>query len=140
MIVWPGMDREMDHPIVFFDGVCNLCNGFIDFLVSHDRARALRYASLQGKTSRELLGIDIGRELSSVVLIENGKILRESDAVLRILSKLGGPWILAPGFKILPRALRDWAYRFVARNRYRWFGKRETCRLPSPEERALFLD
>jgi predicted DCC family thiol-disulfide oxidoreductase YuxK len=134
------MDREIPSSIVFFDGVCNLCNGFVDFLVRRDRWRTLRFASLQGKTSLELLGPEAGRELASVVLYQDGEVLKESDAALRILELLGGPWRAVALFRIFPRFLRDWLYRLIARNRYRLFGKRETCRLPSPDERALFLD
>jgi predicted DCC family thiol-disulfide oxidoreductase YuxK len=154
------MDREIPSSIVFFDGVCNLCNGFVDFLVRKDRRRVLRFASLQGKTSRELLGPGAGEKLASVVFYQNSSNLNgaalsgtalnesasnraistESLAVIRILSSLGGAWRLAVLLRVIPDFLRDPIYRFIARNRYRWFGKRETCRLPSPEERALFLE
>jgi predicted DCC family thiol-disulfide oxidoreductase YuxK len=134
------MDREIPSSIVFFDGVCNLCNALVDFLVRHDRRRVLRFASLQGNTARELLGPGAGENLSSVVFYQNGSISTESLAVIRILSRLGGPWGLLSLLRVIPSFLRDPIYGFVARNRYRWFGKRETCRLPSPDERALFLD
>lgn len=135
-----GMDREIPSSIVFFDGVCNLCNGFVDFLVRQDSKHVLRFASLQGKTSRELLGPGAGEKLASVVFYENGSTSTESAAVIRILSQLGGAWRLLALLRVIPVFLRDPIYRFIARNRYRWFGKRETCRLPSPEERTLFLD
>jgi predicted DCC family thiol-disulfide oxidoreductase YuxK len=130
---------------VFFDGVCNLCNGFVDFLVHKDRRRVLRFASLQGKTSHELLGPGAGEKLASVVFYQsrstsNGSTWTESAAVIRILSSLGGAWRLLVLLRVIPSFLRDPIYRFIARNRYHWFGKRETCRLPSPEEHALFLD
>jgi predicted DCC family thiol-disulfide oxidoreductase YuxK len=112
----------------------------VDFLVRHDRRRVLRFASLQGNTARELLGPGAGENLSSVVFYQNGSISTESLAVIRILSRLGGPWGLLSLLRVIPSFLRDPIYGFVARNRYRWFGKRETCRLPSPDERALFLD
>jgi predicted DCC family thiol-disulfide oxidoreductase YuxK len=134
------MDREIPSSIVFFDGVCNLCNALVDFLVRHDRRHVLRFASLQGNTARELLGPGAGENLSSVVFYQNGSISTESLAVIRILSRLGGPWGLLSLLRVIPSFLRDPIYGFVARNRYRWFGKRETCRLPSPDERALFLD
>ncbi|MFL5814204.1 MAG: thiol-disulfide oxidoreductase DCC family protein [Bdellovibrionia bacterium] len=134
------MDREIPSSIVFFDGVCNLCNGFVDFLVRQDHRRVLRFASLQGKTSRDLLGLGAGEKLESVVFYQNGSTSSESLAVLRILSSLGGAWRLTVLLRVIPGFVRDPIYRFIARNRYRWFGKRETCRLPSPDERALFLD
>lgn len=130
------------HPIVFFDGVCTLCNTFVDGLVSRDHARALRYASLQGETARALLStpefsVD---HPSSVVLWENGVVRTRSDAVLRILVLLGSPWSWLAIFRIVPRPIRDAIYDWVARHRYAWFGKRDTCRIPTPEERSLFLD
>jgi predicted DCC family thiol-disulfide oxidoreductase YuxK len=158
------MDREIPSSIVFFDGVCNLCNGFVDFLVRHDRRQVLRFASLQGNTARKLLGPGAGEILSSVVFYQNesdnefgnkfgnqpgnesgnspvsGSTTTESLAVIQILSQLGGAWRGLIILKLIPSFVRDPIYRFVARNRYRWFGKRETCRLPSPDERALFLD
>lgn len=130
----------MDKQILFFDGVCNLCNGFVDFLVSRDKERRLRYAPLQGKTARDLLGDARTRELSTVVLWRDGAVSERSDAALNAIAELGGIWILARALKGLPRFFRDRAYDFVARNRYKMFGKRDTCRLPTPEERALFLD
>ncbi len=133
------MDREIPSSIVFFDGVCNLCNEFVDFLVRHDRAHALRFASLQGKTALSTLGPGAGAQLASVVFYENGSVSTESLAVIQILIRLGSAWRALAILKLIPSFLRDPIYRWVARNRYRWFGKRETCRLPSSEERALFL-
>jgi predicted DCC family thiol-disulfide oxidoreductase YuxK len=134
------MDSEIPSSIVFFDGVCNLCNGFVDFLIRQDRHRHLRYASLQGETARKILGPETANQLASVTFYENGKTWSESDAVIKILSRLGALWFFTQTFWIVPKFLRDPIYRFVARNRYRWFGKRETCRLPSPDERKLFLN
>jgi len=134
------MDSEIPSSIVFFDGVCNLCNGFVDFLVRQDRGRMLRYASLQGKTALECLGPGAGEKLASVVFYENGSITTESLAVIRILIGLGGAWRVLWLLKLIPSFVRNPIYRFIARNRYHWFGKRETCRLPSPEEKKLFLE
>lgn len=134
------MDREIPSSIVFFDGVCNLCNGFVDFLVRQDHRHVLRFASLQGKTSRDLLGPGAGEKLASVVFYQNGSRLTESAAAIQILASLGGAWRALLILRVIPSFLRDPIYRWIARNRYRWFGKRETCRLPSPEERSLFLE
>jgi predicted DCC family thiol-disulfide oxidoreductase YuxK len=124
--------------IVFFDGVCNLCNAFVDFLMR--KKTSLKFASLQGKTAKELLPPDFTTAFPSVVYYSWGKLETESTAAIRILSKLGGPYKLLKVFLIVPPFIRDSVYRFIANHRYAWFGKRETCRLPTPEERAQFLD
>jgi predicted DCC family thiol-disulfide oxidoreductase YuxK len=125
--------------IVFFDGVCNLCNGWIDFLaprlIKPAPGESVHFASLQGKTARDL---GISPELKSILLWKDGKILDESDAVFEILKLLRFPWPLARIFKILPRGFRNAVYRWVARNRYRWFGQRTECRLPTEAERKRF--
>ncbi len=130
----------MTHPtVVFFDGVCNLCNGFVDYLVKLDRKGRLRFASLQGEAAHELLGAEADA-LASIVVVRDGEVFRESDAVLQIGLSLGG--IHANGARvarIFPRGLRNFIYRLVARNRYSLFGKRDTCRIPNADERAKFL-
>ena len=125
--------------ILFFDGVCNLCNGFIDFLVSRDRNKKLLYAPLQGPTAQELVP-DHTVELKSVVLYKEGKVYTESTAALLTIAELGGAWKLLKVYFIFPAFLRDIVYKLIAKNRYRMFGQKDTCRLPTPEERALFLD
>jgi predicted DCC family thiol-disulfide oxidoreductase YuxK len=124
--------------VIFFDGVCNLCNGFVDFLVRRDQEGHFLYAPLQGETAKKLLGSD--RELRSVVLWSQGEIREKSDAALAVLQQLGFPWPLARVFWCVPGFLRDIVYDLVASNRYSLFGKRNSCRLPSPAEKALFLD
>jgi predicted DCC family thiol-disulfide oxidoreductase YuxK len=124
--------------VIFFDGVCNLCNGFVDFLLSRDESRRFLFASLQGETAQAKLPKQ-AESLKSVVLWTQGKAWEKSDAVLRILPQLGGPWRLISLFRFTPRFLRDWVYDRIAANRYRLFGRRESCRLPSPEEKARFL-
>ena len=129
------------HPIVLFDGVCNLCNGSVQFILKRDPRGTFRFASLQSEAGRSLMaghGLDPGA-LSSVVLIEDGRAFEESSAALRIARHLPGPWKLLRVFAVVPRPLRDAVYRWIARNRYRWFGKTETCWLPTPELRARFL-
>lgn len=125
-------------PTVFFDGHCNLCNGFVDFVIN--RTHALVFAPLQGSTAKQKLPEPLTKELETLVLLWEEKIYLQSDAVIRIAWIMGGPWKLLAIALILPRWLRDFFYRFVAKRRYIWFGKRDTCRLPTPEERALFLD
>ncbi|HSG38082.1 MAG TPA: thiol-disulfide oxidoreductase DCC family protein [Thermoanaerobaculia bacterium] len=131
----------MTHPIVLFDGVCNLCSGSVQFILQRDPAGKFRFASLQSDHGQRLLterGID-PKALDSVVVIDGGRLYRESDAALRIARDLKGAWKVLTVFRVIPRPLRDWAYRLIARNRYRWFGKAETCWLPTPELRGRFL-
>ena len=135
------MAMETAHPIVLFDGVCNLCNGAVQLILRHDPAGRFRFASLQSPAGEELqtrLGID-PQALDSIVLVEGERWYRESDAALRITSGMSGAWKALGVLRVIPRPLRDPLYRWVARNRYRWFGKRETCWLPTPELRGRFL-
>lgn len=130
----------MKEPILFFDGVCNLCNSWVDFLIRHSTSGRIYFASLQGVTAQHVVGIERSQKLKSLIFFKDGKLFEKSDAFFEILSVLGGPWKLLKILKIVPRSLRDWVYDQVASQRYNWFGKRESCRLPSMEERALFLD
>jgi predicted DCC family thiol-disulfide oxidoreductase YuxK len=127
-------------PIVFFDGECNLCNGFVDYVIRHDPAGRHRFSPLQGETAREYAGeLDI-EDLSTVVLADEDGLYTQSDAVLRILVRLGGlQAFLGRAGRLCPRGVRDLVYRYVARHRYGWFGRRESCRVPTAEERARFL-
>lgn len=124
--------------VIFFDGVCNLCNAFVDFVIR--RNSAYRFASLQGKTAAETLPPEMIRDLPSVVLQSGDGIFTESTAALKVLKNLGGLWFLVSIFLLVPEFLRDPIYRFIGRHRYSWFGRRDTCRLPSPDERSRFLD
>jgi len=130
------------HPVVLFDGVCNLCNGAVQFLIDRDPTARFRFASLQSGAGQELLaahGLGDDRP-DSIVLVHRGQALVESDAALGIARLMGGPWRVFGAARILPRGVRDWAYRLIARNRYRLFGRTEACRIPTPELRARFLD
>lgn len=129
--------------VVLFDGVCNLCNGSVQFILDRDPAGRFRFASLQSEAGQNLLR-DHGRPPQtdapdSVILVEGASLWERSDAALRIATGLGFPWRLLAVFRVVPRPLRDAVYRWIARNRYRWFGRTETCRLPSPALRARFL-
>lgn len=126
--------------VLFFDGVCNLCNGFVDFIVVRDRKNLISFAPLQGGTAKQYLPLERINELNTVVLWREGKIFEKSDAALMVLTQLGGIWGLTKVFWIVPKVLRDLVYDLVARYRYALFGKRETCRLPTQEERKRFLD
>ncbi|MEM9918660.1 MAG: thiol-disulfide oxidoreductase DCC family protein [Bacteroidota bacterium] len=131
-----------DHPILLFDGVCNLCNSSVQFLIERDPEKRFRYASLQSDVGQSLLKHHQlpTKELSSVVLIENGKAYTHSDAPLRASRHMTGLWPALSVFRIFPRFLRDAVYNWIARNRYKWFGKQESCWLPRPELKQLFLD
>ncbi|MEX0800517.1 MAG: thiol-disulfide oxidoreductase DCC family protein [Dehalococcoidia bacterium] len=128
--------------IVLFDGVCNLCNASLDFILRHDSRGYFRFASLQSDAGRRLArehGLDPER-IDTVVLVEDGKAYLRSKAALRIARRLSGPYNAAYMLIAVPRPVRDFVYDRVARSRYRWFGKRDTCRAPTPEERDRLLD
>jgi predicted DCC family thiol-disulfide oxidoreductase YuxK len=133
----PGSHASPPHTIVFFDGVCGLCHGFVDFLVRRDTARVLRYAPLQGTTAAEFARLP--RDLDSVIVADGERVLVKSDAALTVLYRLGGFWRLSAVARVVPRVLRDAAYDLVARHRYRWFGTRDACRLPTPDAARWFL-
>jgi predicted DCC family thiol-disulfide oxidoreductase YuxK len=143
MSEYPGMNpARNDPPVILFDGVCNLCNRGVRWIIRRDRRAVFRFAALQSAAGRKLL-VDAGRteELpGSMILIDQDGVHERSDAAIRIAAYLGFPWSLAKAARILPRFLRDGLYRWVARNRYRWFGKRDTCTVPEVEVRERFLD
>ncbi len=158
-------EAEHRQPILFFDGVCGLCNRFVDFMLRTDSQHLFRYAPLQGETARRLLEMDdqagdreagsvppgglepgahelgdsqVG-DLRSFIFLDTDRRFEQSNAVLHALIRLGGAWRLIAVLYIFPRPVRDLVYRVVARNRYRWFGRRDACRMPTPEERGRFL-
>lgn len=128
--------------ILLFDGVCNLCNGFVNFLIDHDPEGHIRVGALQSDAARPYLqafGLDPSY-LDSVVLIERGRVYQKSTAALRVARRLEAPWPLAYYALIgIPRVIRDRIYDVVASKRYDWFGKREACRMPTPELQARFI-
>ncbi len=127
--------------IILFDGVCNFCNASVNFVMDRDPKFRFKFAALQSDFAKDRLtkaGLN-AEEYTSVVLIEEDKIYTRSTAALRIAKQMAGLWPIFYVFIIVPPFLRNWIYDLVARNRYRWFGKMENCRLPSPEERARFI-
>lgn len=121
--------------IVFFDGYCSLCNNLVDWLMRADKTGELKFASLQGDTAEQKLGSSIApTDVDTVIYLRGDQRYERSAAILHILSDIGGFWGLAKVFFLVPKFIRDWCYRFVAQNRYRIFGKKETCRIPGPEE------
>lgn len=128
-------------PILFFDGVCGLCNHFVDFVLKRDHHGRVCFAPLQGSVAAESLPEEITEKLDTVVWLESDQWHIRSSAIVRIFWRLGGLWsILGTLLWIIPKPLRDVGYKVVARSRYHLFGKKETCRLPTPEERSRFLD
>lgn len=133
---------DVARAIVLFDGLCNLCDGAVRFMIDRDRRKRLRFASLQSDVARELLG-RFGRTVdalpASIVVIDGDRIFERSAATLHIAEILGPPWSFARVFAIVPEPLRDAAYRLIARNRYAIFGTRNACRIPTPAEGDRFL-
>lgn len=127
--------------IIIFDGICNLCNGFVRFVIKQDKDAKFKFCSLQSEKAKKILSdYDINSEdLKSVVLIVDQKIYTKSDAALKIGQLLGGVWWVSGIFFIVPKFIRDVIYNFLAQNRYRWFGKSATCVLPTEEIKSRFL-
>lgn len=130
------MNKE---PVIFFDGVCGLCNGFVDFVIQADKKQFFKFSPLQSEFAKENLTESDIKELKSVVLKMNGKTYRKSEAVFEVFKILGGGWRVLSWFKILPQPIRNQGYDLVAKHRYRIFGKKELCRFPTPEERQRFI-
>jgi predicted DCC family thiol-disulfide oxidoreductase YuxK len=127
--------------IVLFDGVCNFCNASINFVIEHDKHGYFKFAPLQSEIGEKMIAkhqIDTF-ETDSVILVEDGKAFTHSDAALGIAKHLDGIWSWARVFKVIPRPIRDVAYKFIAKNRYRIFGRRDACMVPTPDVRARFL-
>lgn len=130
-----------EHPVLLFDGVCNLCNASVQWVLLRDKKGVFRFAALQSEIGQHLLkarGMG-GETLDSVVVVSGEQVLTHSDAPLEVVRLLGGGWSLLYVFRWIPRWIRDSIYRFIARNRYRWFGKQESCMLPRPEWKERFL-
>jgi len=130
-----------ENPIILFDGVCNFCNGAINFVLKQDKKDVFRFAPLQSEAGQKLLqqyNLSTA-EFDSFVLIDNGKVYKKSAASLRVMNKLPWYWKEAQILRIIPTAFRDAIYDFIARNRYKWFGKKEQCMIPTPEMRSRFL-
>ena len=145
MIHWFTFDSRWLKPkakhtgIVYFDGVCGMCNTFIDFLLTQDQNATLRFAPLQGDTAEQNVESKYLKDLNTVVYQEGGKTYSELQAILKSLSSLGGIWKLVVIFRLLPDFIGNSVYRFVSRNRYQWFGKKDACRMPTAEERERIL-
>ena len=127
--------------VILFDGVCKLCAGWVRFIVKHDRAKHLRLCSVQSEQGQDLLrwcGLPTDH-FDTMAYLADGEIYLRSDAVLRIARLLPWPWPLFAVLRICPRALRDWCYDRIALNRYRWFGRNDSCLIPNPDHAQRFL-
>jgi len=130
------------HAVILFDGVCNLCSGFVQFVIPRDPSGRFRFASLQSPAASRVM-MEAGAlpgEADSIVLVDGQRAFIRSAAALRIARGLRFPWPLLYGLVVVPRPIRDWVYDHIARNRFRWFGRRDHCMLPGPGIRDRFLD
>jgi predicted DCC family thiol-disulfide oxidoreductase YuxK len=142
------MKTPSDRSIILFDGVCNLCNGFVNFVIDRDPDGVFRFAALQSEAGRQLVRdhgavSSTGGEvalLQSVILIEDGTLYRRSTAALRIARHLTPPWPLLYAFIVVPKAIRNAVYDQIAARRHDWFGQRDQCRVPTPALKDRFLD
>ncbi|SHG22175.1 thiol-disulfide oxidoreductase DCC family protein [Pedobacter caeni] len=135
------MNEDRTHGLIFFDGVCNLCNHSVQFAIKRDHKDYFRFGALQSEIAKEkLAGFNFKAEdLKTIILLENGKIYLRSTAALRIARRLSGGWPILYGFIIIPAFIRDFIYQLISKNRYRIWGKRESCMVPSPELKKKFL-
>ncbi|MGQ0793589.1 MAG: thiol-disulfide oxidoreductase DCC family protein [Deltaproteobacteria bacterium] len=136
------MTDGASHPIILFDGVCNLCAASVQFIIKRDRAGAFKFASLQSEAGQRILArfnlpVD---DLSSFILVEGDNYYSKSDAAIRVARRLGGFWRLSGASLALPKPGRDAIYSFIARRRYKWFGRAEACLMPGADIKARFLD
>ena len=131
-----------EKKIILFDGVCNFCNYWINFALKRDKKKKLMFTPLQGETAKQLLPqYHINpTSINSVIFIDKGKAYTQSSASLRICKYMSGGWKLFYGFIIIPKFIRDFFYNIIARNRYKWFGKKESCMVPTPKVKDRFLD
>jgi predicted DCC family thiol-disulfide oxidoreductase YuxK len=129
-------------PLVLIDGVCNLCNAWVRFIVRRDPTGIFRFSAHQSANGRAIIEDHMSgaNQLSSVILIEDNVIYTESDAILGILARLGPPWSWMGFLRIIPRRVRDACYRFIARHRYRWFGRTDLCQIPSADVGSRFIE
>jgi predicted DCC family thiol-disulfide oxidoreductase YuxK len=133
------MKSDSNDAIIFFDGVCGLCNGFVDFILQIDSKKIFKFSPLQSEYAQKNLPQEYTQSLDSVVVVIDGKILKKGEAVMAVFNRLGGAWKILALTGMLPKSLMDSGYDLVASNRYKLFGKKETCRIPTPDERARFI-
>ncbi|WP_235528534.1 thiol-disulfide oxidoreductase DCC family protein [Pedobacter sp. Leaf194] len=130
------------EPVIFFDGICNLCNASVQFAIKRDSKKVLRFTALQGVFAQSVLpeyNLDLTK-INSILLLDENRIYTKSSAALRVAKKLDGLWPLLYSLIIIPKFIRDWLYDIVAKNRYKWWGKQEVCWVPTPELKSRFYD
>ena len=131
-----------DNKIILFDGVCNLCNSSVQYVIKRDKGNVYRFAALQSEIGKKLVeerGIDTS-QIDSIILIEPGvAYYTKSTAALKIAQSFGGVWQLASVFEWIPEKIRDWVYDYIAKNRYKWYGRKDACMIPTPELKSKFL-
>lgn len=135
------MNTNIEHKVILFDGVCNLCNSSVNLVIKKDKKDVFKFAPLQsdfGEKSLKKYKID-PKDTDSIILIDGGKFYIKSSAALHIAKHLSGLYPLLYGFMIVPKFIRNWVYDYVAKNRYRWYGKKESCMIPTSELKAKFL-
>jgi predicted DCC family thiol-disulfide oxidoreductase YuxK len=130
------------HSIILFDGVCNLCNGAVQFVIKRDKKNRFLFASLQSDEGKTILSENhlTNDNFCSFILFENSQIYDKSTAALKVVKELDGLWHFFYGFIIVPKFIRDAVYSFISKNRYRWFGRKDQCMIPTPELKAKFLN
>lgn len=136
------MNETKNHPVILFDGICNLCNSSVQYVIKHDPGKMFRFASLQSSFGQKILSeYKLPADtFNSFVLLSGNKIYTRSTAALMVAKKLKGFIKLLHGFIIFPKFIRDGMYNIIAKNRYKWFGKKDACWLPTPDLKALFYD
>jgi len=137
------INLEKDKKLLLFDGVCNLCNSSVQYIIKHDKKNIFMFSTLQSDTSQKIIKeykIDVNKTDSIILYSPKKRIDYKSTAALKIASFLGFPNNLMSVFLIIPSVVRNWIYDYIAKNRYKWYGKRETCMVPTPEIKSKFID
>ena len=137
----PEITTDQPNPLLLFDGVCNLCNSSVQWVLKHDKAAQFRFAALQSDTGRQIL---LQHQLDpdatdTVVLVDEGRVFTRSDVAIQVFRRFGWPWAALTVFKWIPTTVRNYIYDWIARNRYRWFGRQQECWLPRPEWKERFV-
>jgi predicted DCC family thiol-disulfide oxidoreductase YuxK len=136
------MKKIVYQPLILFDGVCNLCNSSIQYIIKYDKHNKFKFASLQSDAAKDIL-LQFNQnnsDLNSIILIVGDEIYKKSSAILRLLKILGGLHSILYIFMIVPKPIRNWVYDYVAKNRYKWYGKKESCMIPTKELKSKFID
>lgn len=134
------MTLQFQNSIVFYDSQCGLCNRLVNLLLVLDHKKRLKFSPLKGQTAKIKIPNELSEDLNTMVFLKNGRVYTKSDAALEVLKTIDGVFSFFYIFKLIPRFIRDTIYDFISKNRIRWFGQSESCRMPTKEERTRFLD